>query len=471
MEKSTIHLSPEESVMLRRAVNDDVDISINHQKERTRGNKQLYPAWNRICALMDRIQDTAEHINNIELHNEKENRSAFSFMDLMNYGSVLIDCIYEIARIYEVDLSKYEQSSDVFHNTGKDNKGSDKKYFEYLRSLCSVHPFDTSRHSSYQDTDFECCPYVSWSEEKYRREGYNYLEAQVYTNKESGNYYKVVTISLSAIITYIENTYKLLETIIIPGIEAFKDRHRSILRDQRMKHKEDFPDYISYLQYLKMETHKRYRGDDDYFIDNTIRFFKISFMDPKNKKCLGKYQNALKLAIDFFHASLQNMDYEGYQNTGIRFPSEDEGTSLLDCLLHMRNNSNEACRHGYEIGTLHELYSDTDPGYYAMSQLEKIKPFLEKYVSFDEAKTHIEYYILSQLALYADSLRHKNILNQNIPNELLYRFRRLSDKGWNKLHQERKRKDSDNVTLEEYSELCNMYLGINESEDCIATRE
>jgi len=56
-------------------------------------------------------------------------------------------------------------------------------------------------------------------------------------------------------------------------------------------------------------------------------------------------------------------------------------------------------------------------------------------------------------------------------NELLYRFRRLSDKGWNKLHQERKRKDSDNVTLEEYSELCNMYLGINESEDCIATRE
>ena len=28
-----------------------------------------------------------------------------------------------------------------------------------------------------------------------------------------------------------------------------------------------------------------------------------------------------------------------------------------------------------------------------------------------------------------------------------------------------------NVTLEEYSELCNMYLGINESEDCIATRE
>lgn len=465
MEKSTIHLSPEISVMLRRAVNDDVDISITHEKERSHGNGKLYPAWNRICALMDRIQDTAEHINNIELHNEKENRSAFSFIDLMNYGSVLIDCIYEIARIYEVDLSKFEQSSDVFHNTGKDNRGSDKKYFEYLRSLCSVHPIDTSRHSSYQDTDFECCPYVCWSADKYHREGYNYLEAQVYTNKETGNYYKVVTIPLSSIIMYIEDNYKRLETIIIPGIEAFKEHQRDTFRKQSMKHKEDFSDYIDYLVYLKEELHKRYREDDDYLIDNTIRFFKMSFENPLNERCLVKYQNALKLAIDFFHASLQNMDCEGYQNTGIRFPSEDEGTSLLYCLLYMRNNSKEACIHGYEIGTLHELYSDNDSGYYAMSQLERIKPFLERYVLFDEAKTHLEYYILSQLALYADSLRHKNILNQNIPNEMQYRFRRLSDKEWDNLHQERKRNQSADVTYEEYLRLCNMYLGNNENSE------
>lgn len=207
-----------------------------------------------------------------------------------------------------------------------------------------------------------------------------------------------------------------------------------------------------------------YSDDNDYYIDNVLRFFSVQFRNEKNQKCLVKFQNALKLAITFYHASLQNMSYEGYQNAGIWFPSTEEGTSLLYCLLFMRNNSKEACRHGYEIGVLHELYSDTDPGYYAMSQLEKIKPFLGRYVSFDEAKTHIEYYILSQLALYIDSLRHKNILNQNIPNELQYRFRRLGDKGWSKLHQERKRADNDKVTLEDYIKLCNTYLGIDEEE-------
>lgn len=54
---------------LRRTVNDDVDFSIRHQRTRANHDPHLYPAWNRICALMDRIQDTAEHINNIELHN------------------------------------------------------------------------------------------------------------------------------------------------------------------------------------------------------------------------------------------------------------------------------------------------------------------------------------------------------------------------------------------------------------------
>ena len=461
-------------VKLRRTINDEVDFSIRH--ERTRANKRdqrVYPAWNRICALMDRIQDTAEHINNIELHNEKENRSAFSFLDLMNYGSVLKDCIYEIARIYDIDMGPYKQSSSIFHMTGSDGEGSDKEYFEYLRSLCSIHPFDTGNHKRYQENNFECCPYVAWKEEHLRTDEFNYLIAQVYTNKEGEDHYKTIIISLSKVIQYIENTYQLLETIVIPGIETFKEHRRKEFRSQIIKKPEDFPDYISYLLYLKEEAQRRYSDDNDYYIDNVLRFFSVQFKNAKNQKCLVKFQNALKFAITFYHASLQNMSYEGYHNTGIWFPSAEGGTSLLYCLLFMQNNSKEAMRHGYEIGTLHELYSDTDPGYYAMSQLEMIKPFLGRYVSFDEAKTRIEYYILSQLALYADSLRHKNILNQNIPNELQYRFRRLGDKGWNKLHQERKRTDNDKVTLEEYIKLCNTYLGIDEeeNEDNICIRE
>ena len=83
--------------------------------------------------------------------------------------------------------------------------------------------------------------------------------------------------------------------------------------------------------------------------------------------------------------------------------------------------------YGYEIGTFHELI-DEDDSFYPCAQIEEARPFLDKYVLLDEAKTRLELYVLTQIALYADALRNKNLINQNIPNELLYRFRRLSEK-------------------------------------------
>ena len=94
-----VFLNPNSATNLRNTINEDVDFSYKHVKERNKKNPKLYPAWNRICALMDRIQDTTEHINHIQFQDEIENRSAFSFLDFMNHSSVLIDCIYEIARI------------------------------------------------------------------------------------------------------------------------------------------------------------------------------------------------------------------------------------------------------------------------------------------------------------------------------------------------------------------------------------
>ena len=429
----SIRLNPETSDKLRRTINDDVDISMRHQQ--TRANcGHLYPAWNRICALMDRIQDTAEHINNLELHNEKENRSAFSFLDLMNYGSVLKDCIFEMARIYEVNIDEYKRSSAVFHQTGNDGQGSDKQYFEYLRSLCSVHPIDTGKHKRYQETEFECCPYVCWTDDTNHPDDLCFLSAYVYTNKEGEDHLKTIIISLSQVIEYIEKTYQLLDIVIIPGIESFKECHRDALRKQIMKKEEDFPDYISYLDYLKEEIRIRDNSDHDYYIDCVLRFFSVSFKNLKNQRRLAKAQNAFKLAIRYYNNALQNMCFDGYENTGIWFPEEKDETSLLYCLLYMRNNSKDARLYNYEIGTLHKLCDKNDSGQYAMLQLKRMMPYLERYVSFDEATTNIEYYILSQIALYADSLRYKNNLNRNIPNDLKYRVRRLSEKGWEKLH-------------------------------------
>ncbi len=451
-----VFLNPNSATNLRNTINEDVDFSYKHVKERNKKNPKLYPAWNRICALMDRIQDTAEHINHIQFQDEIENRSAFSFLDFMNHSSVLIDCIYEIARIYEIDMSQYEDSCDIFHNPGKDNGGSDKKYFEYLRSLCSVHPINTDRHKSYQDGDYECCPFVCWGREILGT-GEHSVIAVVYTDDESSH--KEIVISMREINDYLVYVYSFIDSVIIPGIEAFKERCREEFRKQTILPVESFTDYVAYLENLKEEARKRYSDDSDYYIDSVLRFFSVRFKEKKNRIGLAKLQNAIKLAVHFYHVSLQNMSWTGYENTGIKYPAETDSTFLLECLLHMRNTSKKAMLYGYEIGTFHELYNE-DNSFYVYAQIENARPFLELYVSLDEAKTRIETYILTQIALYADALRNRNLINQNIPNDLKYRFRRLNEKSLDKLRRPQiKKGKSNDQSLDHYRKIVQEYLG------------
>ena len=164
--KSEWHVSLDNDIAtrLRDTVNLDTNIAIRSEKTlrfpSDRTKNPVYPAWNRICALMDRIEDIAAHINEMSIERPQHARCAFSFLDLLNHSAVLIDCIYEIARIFDVNMSQYENSCEIFKQDGSDGKGSDKKYFEYLRSICSVHPFETNRHKQFQGSEFECCPYA-----------------------------------------------------------------------------------------------------------------------------------------------------------------------------------------------------------------------------------------------------------------------------------------------------------------------
>lgn len=457
----SIFLDPEMAIRLRWTINHDIDFSYKHTKERKKDKKQ-YPAWNRICAIMDRIQDTAEHINDIKLQeNKKDDRGAFDFLDLMNHSSVLIDCIYEIARIYGIDMTQYSISTDIFHEPGKDNEGSDKLYFEYLRSLCSAHPFDTGRHKNFQDGDYECCPYVYWGDE-IPGTGMHYVNAMVYSDELDMP--KVLSISTQRMKEYIEYVYGLIDSVIIPGIETFKERRRNEFREQKMKPVESFADYIDYLNYLKEEARKRYSADNDYYIDEAILFFSVNFNEKKNQTGLRKLQNALKLAISFFHNSLQNMSWEGYENTGIKYPEETDSEFLLHCLLFNRNNSKKAMDYGYEIGTLHEL-RDEENSSYVYGQINNMRSFLEKYISLEGEYTRKEMYVLTQIALYADALRNKNLINQNIPNDLKYRYRCLSEKSLENLRKPfaKKQRDKISITLEDYRKAVQEFLGDDEN--------
>lgn len=58
-----------------------------------------------------------------------------------------------------------------------------------------------------------------------------------------------------------------------------------------------------------------------------------------------------------------------------------------------------------------------------------------QYVSFESAMGDFEHYALVQLALYLDCLENNCLINKNIPNELKYRERLLSDDQLNEILQ------------------------------------
>lgn len=456
-EKAEFLLEPKIPALLRDEVNEDVRFSIE-TKRTLKGEKEgkLFPAWHRICAIMDRIDDLVYHINRMVVEPAQDRRGAFSFFDLLNHGAVLIDCVNEIARLYEIDLSTVDAEDNVFHNRGKDGKGSDKAYFEYLRSLCSVHPIETSRHRRYMDTEFECCPYVIWLDDYHREiQGGFSLKAQIYTNRMDASHYKTVYISLNEVRAYIQKRYNLLENTVIDGIHRFKERKKDEYRSSQMRTEEEFTDYIAYLQYLRATGEERYGDAFNPNLDTAIFFMRVSFSDQTNCRLLNKYQNALKYAIKFHHNCLQNMRSDGFENSGVTTEDSWNGALLLDHLIRLGEWSAETARYGYELEKRDELL--TDSYYYALCQLEHAKPFLEKYITLDEAKEPADYYALTQLALYQASLEEKTLVNRNIPNESDYRIQCLTEDEWVRLHTPEEPSRQSAINMAEFMEILKKY--------------
>lgn len=147
------HFNTEYAEKLRDAVNDrhKQSIDVNHTVQTRKNVTEKYFAWNRICAIMDRLEDTLVYLNRMELGGSDERRTAFDFFDFINNCFVVIDCIETIGSIFKLD-AKYEddieKSNSVF-GTDLSPQSTDGNYFKYIRSLCSVHPLCTNHQEEF----------------------------------------------------------------------------------------------------------------------------------------------------------------------------------------------------------------------------------------------------------------------------------------------------------------------------------
>ncbi|MED1105015.1 hypothetical protein [Bacillus paramycoides] len=411
---------------LRNKVNEQRNITITTKDSKHR-------AWDKICAIMDRLDDTVDYLNELKLNTGKYQRSAFDFFEFINNAAVVVDCIQELAKIFHVPDEEIKDSTAIFDELGKDGKGTDKKYFEYLRSLCSVHPVGTDRHKRYQDSTFECSPFVTWNNRGMGFHNGSELSAIVYTSKD-GDFPKTVHIYISQIFEYVESRLGFVEKIT-DAIDQYQKEVISDFKKSSIKKENEFDNYIDYLKNLDKELNDRFRSEVYYSFDYIIKLFGLKLSNPENQKKMDLYLNALKYAIEFEHNRIQNMSYDGYENNGLLHSEKNIETSLYFELYSPTSKSEERRKYRYNLEKVEYLSYDSgeENKEWAYKQLKGALIFLEKYVSFQGAKGDFEHYALVHLALYLDCLENKCIINKNIPNELKYRNRLLQVDEMNEL--------------------------------------
>ncbi|WP_337017683.1 hypothetical protein [Oceanobacillus massiliensis] len=114
-----INLDTDVLDILRNKVNEEQNISYNKRYGKHR-------AWDKICAIMDRLDDTVYFLNEHKLNTGKYKRSALGFFDFMNNASVVVECIKELVKIFNVPADKIKKSTEIFNQLGSDGKGTDE---------------------------------------------------------------------------------------------------------------------------------------------------------------------------------------------------------------------------------------------------------------------------------------------------------------------------------------------------------
>lgn len=433
----TFKLDSSLAVKLRDKINEYPNISLH----KTTNSKQN-TVWLMICAIMDRIDDETYYLNTMTFCKESRfKRTAFDFMDFLNHSSVLVDCITKMAGIYNVSLVDLKTSNSIFDDKGINGKGTDKNYFEYLRSLCSIHPVDTNRHEEYHGVDtIACCPFVQW-QTGICDYGNGDLTATVYYTKDDAKDVttcdiKQIPINLDEVFEYVRKRFSFIEEIIT-GIEVYNKQVISDYKCKKIETPEAFESYPCYLNNLVNEYKKR-QGDDmveDFTYVEQLDEFIIS--DARNKNKFDKYLQAIKYAITFFHTGLQDMNFDSYEGSGLKYKKPGRGETLFDLIMIGEGVHCNIDGWTYSQGKIYDLlHSEYDSLECAMNEFKNMLPFIRQYVHVSNKEKPLEKYVLWCLACYFNALENACVLNVNIPNLLDYRAVLLDDKRLQEMQSE-----------------------------------
>ena len=415
-----INLNDKVITNFRRVINDYIDFSLN------KTYKNNDNAWNSICALMDRIEDIVIYLNAKELNTGKWNRCAFDFFEFIEQAGVLVECIDELFKIYDIKhtndkpiFKHKELNGKYISKLEKENKTAkigDLNYFEYIRALSTVHPGKTDRHKEFQAADFEVSPYVVWNCGIYTLDPRCNGEINLVTyNNETDKLLINKSLYINEIFNFIKYKYYSLNFLTKYVNKDYKNEINK-LRNTPIRKRNDFNNDVEYLENLVDESKKRCPNLTDE-IQEVTDIFNQKITNEENKKQYDKYCKALLYSMKGVYRQLQNMDFK------CESPIDNLLSKLLVGEIHLKNNAQ--MNYTYPLQKILELKLESGDKEYALIQYRTLIPFFNKYVKVTEEDmcylSYEELYVLSQIAIYLHELEYEDIVNRCIPIDDMFR--------------------------------------------------
>ena len=387
------------------------------EKKRYRG----VPAWDCICACVHRVRDTVGYLND-QVLGKGEHGSAFDFINFINNASVVLDSIDMLARIIGVDLSQEDARTDAFNQLGDNGKGTDKRYFEFLRSLCAVHPVETNRFKDvYHTADIVTCPYLTWVRGSLLEMMWDCdLHAHAFVNN-TNSWGEDICIHMDQVFAHIKYRYSLLNKIGC-ALERFQEEKIEEFRNIFVPARREDESELSYVERLKQVEVERFGSHNDFVYDFAKAVLSFEPTNPANKAAAERYKNAWRFALDLQLNVLRDMSREGVEHAGI----EDDDTDwiLFEHLEYCHCRCEELSRFHYNLEKIAYLdgTSGESDAAWGRIKLKEMDGILGKRVVFDyENDSDAELYMLSQIALYEIALEHDCEINEAIPLDGRYR--------------------------------------------------
>ena len=378
-------------------------------------------AWDCICSCVNRIRDTVDYLNDQVLGQELKYRSAFDFVNFINNAAVVIDSVDMLANILGVDLLEEDSRTAAFNQVGKDGKGSDKKYFEFIRSLCAVHPVETDRHARYQNSKVVSCPFISWVRGTILETAWDCdLHANAFVN-ESNSWGDSICIRIDQVFAYVKYRYSLLNKI---GVALEKYQQEVIERFRCSPIPDRYPDEdeLEYINRLKTAEGERFGSSNDSVYEFAKKAIAFIPSNPANRDAALRYANAWRFALDLQLNVLRDMSRSGIKHAGIE--NDDTDWILFEQLEDSCCHCEELAIFNYhleKLGYLKRREGSRDAAWGRL-KLRELEPVLRPYITLDlDRDADAELYMLSCIALFEIALQHDCEINRAIPQDARYR--------------------------------------------------